>query len=141
MSTPEGFRVQLSSLEEFGRTLEAVRADYDLLNKQLPTADLGAVDPTFTTLLGLSNLPGSTAVTDVCRPTLTTYSSLYSKIAQAQTVLKAQLDKIATNTTDTVALYRDVDAKHEAVFKGLLEEFPSGAQNTAGGEDGSAGQG
>lgn len=64
MSTPEGFRVQLSSLEEFGHTLEAVRADYDLLNKQLPTADLGVVDPTFTTLLGVSNLPGSKAVND-----------------------------------------------------------------------------
>jgi len=70
--------------------------------------------------------------------TLTAYKTLYSKVAWAQSVIKTQLDIIATNIAETHQLYSDVEARHEVVFRGLLE---GALGEQSGGEDGSARQG
>jgi hypothetical protein len=141
VSEPEGFLVRLGSLEDFAGTVADVRADYAMLSEQLAAADLATKNPAFDGLLGLSRLPGSTAANKACGDALAAYRDLYSRVNWAQAVLKAQLDAIATNITDTHQLYRDVEATQQNVFRGMLDAFPSGAERAAGGDDGSAGQG
>src|SRR5690242_5120625 len=102
-----------------------------MLSEQLAAADLATRNPAFDGLLGLSELPGSTAVNDACESALGAYSGLYSKIVWAQTVLRTQLDTMAANITETHQLYQDVEAKQEHLFRGMSEMF---AEPTAGGD-------
>lgn len=124
MSEPWGFRVQLSSLETFAQTVHDTLNDYGNMNGQLAAADPAKREAT---LYGLAMLPGSSAVHGKCQEVVTAYKTLYGKVAWAQAVIKAQLDVIASNITETHQLYSDVETRHEAMFRGLL-----------GGDDGPA---
>jgi hypothetical protein len=124
VSEPWGFRVQLSSLETFAQTVNDTLKDYAAMNSQLAAADPAAREET---LYGLAMLPGSRAVDGRCREVVTAYKTLYGKVAWAHAVIKARLDVIASHITETHQLYGDVEARHEAMFRGL-----------PGGEDGPA---
>jgi hypothetical protein len=117
VSEPWGFRVQLASLETFAEAVRTTRDEYAAMNGQLAAADPAQREAT---LYGLVMLPGSRAVDEKCHAVVTAYKSLYSKVAWAQTVIKAQLDVIAANVTETHQLYSDVETRHEAMFRGLL---------------------
>lgn len=133
---PEGFTVRLESIADFAETVAGVVEDYGVLTEQLNAADLTKADPSFSTLLGVSNYEGSTGVNDAGRAMLGKYSELYSGIVRAHGLIKARLEYIATALNETHQLYADVDAKHNAVFRTLLAELPDGQ---TGGDHGTAG--
>lgn len=139
MSEPWGFRVQLSALENFANTVNETLQEYRKVNGPLATATVSEHDANFDKLLGQSRLPGSTAVNDECRNVMSSYSSLYERVARAQSVIEAQLNVIATNVTDTHQLYSDVEGSHETIFRGMSKEFASLAESSDGGDNGSAG--
>jgi hypothetical protein len=133
---PEGFTVRLASIADFAETVNAVVDDYGAIGAQLNAADLKKVDPDFTTLLGVSNYAGSTEVNDAGRAMLGKYSELYSDLIRAHGLIKARLEYIKTALTDTHTLYAEHDAKHDAMFRGLLADLPG---DQTGGDHGTAG--
>lgn len=130
---PEGFTVRLSSIADFAETVNAVVRDYGVMSGQLDAADLTTGNPDFSKLLGVSNYQGSTEVNAAARAMLTKYTELYSAVRRTHEVIKKQLEHVAAALNETHQLYAEHDAKHNATFRSLLADLPTG------GDDGPAG--
>lgn len=131
---PDGFTVRLSSIADFAAVVGDVVGDYKDLVGQLNAADLAAVDPDFSALLGASTYAGSTALNDAAREMLTAYAALYSKILQTHMMVLSRLEQVLSATNQTHQLYADAEADNGATLRAMLDALP----NQIGGSDGTA---
>jgi hypothetical protein len=131
----EGYRVDLTQLQDYIDALRESQQTYDQIEDQLVEADLTTADPDFSTLVGHPRYGGAQAeFTEACRGFLTTYQGLYTQVHDVNRQISGKLNYMVQAFLDTHKLYQETEAAHASMFDGLLDGLTSG-----GGVDGAAG--
>lgn len=131
----EGYRVNLTQLQDYIDALRDSQQTYDQIEDQLVEADLTTADPDFSTLVGHPQYSGAQAeFTQACRGFLTTYQSLYIQVHDVNRQISGKLNYMVQAFLDTHELYQENEATHATMFDGLLDGLTSG-----GAVDGAAG--
>ena len=130
----DGYKVDLTQLEDYTQALVDTQLLYDQIEDQLTAADLETRDPFFDTLIGHPKNAGPPSdFTEACRTFLTTYKDLYSQIHALNHEISGKLNHMVQAFVDTREQYQKLENDHAAVFDGLLDQV------RGGGHDGAAG--
>lgn len=118
----EGFRVDLTELDDYTSALVETQQLYDQIEDQLAAADL--TDATrFESLVGTPQNEGpQREFTDACREFLTTYRDLYTQIHDLNGQISGKLNYMVQAFVDTSTLYRQQEITSTTLYQDLLSE-------------------